>query len=121
MDFMPNTREEIAQMFDGTTDWDWGNNPDANERASHAGFVDYVYNNCTDQADYNHHVKRIIGSDLETRWAFDDGEVERFWIQYILAQYLLSINDTPEEFDVDLDAIREAKKRLSDVVVYRLR
>ena len=113
---MPNTREEIAHMLDGTIDWDWG------ENANTTDAIDYVYNNCTDLDDYDYHLDKFKDSSTCPSGLWYEGWLwEKFWFDYVLAQYLLSLDEDPSEYSLSPEAIREAKIRLSDVVVYRLR
>ena len=110
MDFMPNSREEIAHMLDGTIDWEWGENANTTEA------IDYVYNNCTDLDDYDCHLGKFLDV-LHTSGLWYEGWLwEKFWIDYVLAQYLLSINDSPDEYSLSPKAIEAAKKRMSCVV-----
>jgi hypothetical protein len=103
--FMPNSREEIAQMFDGTTDWEWG------EEATTTDFLDYVYNNCTDLDDYDYHLDKF--SDEAGLTSYGLWYWEEFWGHYVMSQYLLSLNDDPSEYDLAPKAIEAAKIRLA--------
>jgi hypothetical protein len=116
MEHMPNSREEIAHMLDGTIDWDWG------ENANTTDAIDYVYNNCTDQADYDYHLDKfswaVQASDEAGLTSYGFWYWEEFWGHYVMSQYLLSLNDDPSEYDLLPKAIEAAKKRMSDVVLY---
>ena len=113
MEHMPNSREEIAHMLDGTTDWEWS------ENANTTDAIDYVYNNCTDLDDYNHHINKFSRHSTCPSGLWYEGWLwEKLWSDYVLAQYLLSINDSPDEYSLSPKAIEAAKIRLSDVVLY---